>query len=235
MLEVRNLHVSIGGKQKLKDISLRAKPGELHVIMGPNGSGKTTLAMALMGHPKYSIDRGTIFLNGEDITRVPMYERARKGLFLSFQHPVEIDSLRYLTFLLEVLKKNGKNPDIDWIKRVFEKMGLSEEFLQRNVNSGFSGGEKKRAELAQMLLLSPKYAILDEPDTGVDVDSMKFIAGAINESLSRGTGIILITHYARILNEIGKGFHVHILAGGEIKAEGGPELAEKVETQGFGD
>ncbi len=235
MFEVKNLHVSIGETRKLRDINLNVKPGELHVIMGPNGSGKTTLAMALIGHPRYKIDTGKIILNGEDITGIPMHERTRKGLFLSFQHPVEIDSLRYLTFLLEALKKNGKSPDVEWIKRVFEKMGLSEEFLQRNVNSGFSGGEKKRAELAQMLLLSPKYAILDEPDTGVDVDSMKFIAGAINESLSRGTGIILITHYARILNEIGKGFHVHILAGGEIKAEGGPELAEKVEKQGFGE
>ncbi len=235
MFEVRNLSVSIEGVLKLNDINLKVKPGELHVIMGPNGSGKTTLAMSLMGHPRYKIVNGDIILNGENIKELPMYERTRKGLFMSFQHPVEIDSLRYLTFLLEVLKKNGKNPDIDWIKRVFEKMGLSEEFLNRNVNAGFSGGEKKRAELAQMLLLSPKYAILDEPDTGVDVDSMKFIAGAINEALSRGTGIVLITHYARILNEIGKGFFVHILAGGEIKAEGGPELAEKIEKQGFGE
>jgi len=235
MFEVKNLEVHIEDTPKLKGINLKVKPGELHVIMGPNGSGKTTLAMSLMGHPRYRVTNGEILLNGEKINELPMFERTRKGLFMSFQHPVEIDSLRYLTFLLEILKKNGKNPDIDWIKRVFEKMGLSEEFLQRNVNAGFSGGEKKRAELAQMLLLSPKYAILDEPDTGVDVDSMKYIAGAINESLSRGTGIILITHYARILNEIGKGFFVHILAGGEIKAEGGPELAEKIEKQGFGE
>lgn len=235
MLEVKDLEVKIEERVKLKNINIHVNPGELHVIMGPNGSGKTTLAMALIGHPRYRITKGEIYMDGEKLNELPIHERTRKGLFLSFQHPVEIESLRYLTFLLELLKKNGKNPDLDWIKRVFEKMGLNEDFLQRNVNAGFSGGEKKRAELAQMLLLSPKYAILDEPDTGVDVDSMKYIAGAINESLSRGTGIILITHYARILNEIGKGFFVHILAGGEIKAEGGSELAEKVEKQGFGE
>ena len=235
MFEAKDLDVSIEGLVKLKGINLEVNPGELHVIMGPNGSGKTTLAMTLMGHPKYKVESGDIVLDGKSIRDLPMYERAKLGVFMSFQHPVEIGSLRYLTFLLEVLRKNGKTPDIDWIKRIFNKMGLSEAFLNRNVNTGFSGGEKKRAELAQMLLLSPKYAILDEPDTGVDVDSMKFIGGAISESLSRGTGVILITHYARILNEIGKGFYVHIIADGEIKAEGGPELAKKVEEQGFGE
>ncbi len=235
MLEIKDLNVRIENQLKLKNISITVKSGEMHVLMGPNGSGKSTLSFALMGLPKYTVESGSILLDGKDITEKPAYERANMGMFLSYQNPIEIQSLQFISFLREVLKKRTGQIDDKLVKRIFNKLGLDDAFLSRDVNYNFSGGEKKRAEMAQMLLINPSYAILDEPDTGVDVDSMKYIAGAINEVAGRGTGIILITHYARILKEIGTDFFVHILVNGEIKAEGGPELAGHIEKHGFGD
>ncbi len=233
MLEIKGLSVSIDGKVKLKDINLKVGPGELHVLMGPNGSGKSTLAFSIMGSPRYEIIGGKILLDGEDITDLPMEERARRGLFLSYQNPPEIPMVTYRTFLLNALRIWGKEPEPERIAGIFRKLNLGDEFLTREVNKGFSGGERKRAEMAQMLLFNPKYAILDEPDTGVDVDSLKLIASTISDVLHRDIGVLLITHYARILSLLPSHFTVHVLVDGMIRAEGGPELAQRIEERGF--
>ncbi len=233
MLEIKGLSVSIDGKVKLKDINLKVAPGELHVLMGPNGSGKSTLAFSIMGSPRYEIIGGKILLDGEDITDLPMEERARRGLFLSYQNPPEIPMVTYRTFLLNALRIWGKEPEPERIAGIFRKLNLGDEFLTREVNKGFSGGERKRAEMAQMLLFNPKYAILDEPDTGVDVDSLKLIASTISDVLHRDIGVLLITHYARILSLLPSHFTVHVLVDGMIRAEGGPELAQRIEERGF--
>ncbi len=233
MLEIKGLSVAIDGKVKLKDINLKVGPGELHVLMGPNGSGKSTLAFSIMGSPRYEIIGGKILLDGEDITDLPMEERARRGLFLSYQNPPEIPMVTYRTFLLNALRIWGKEPEPERIAGIFRKLNLGDEFLTREVNKGFSGGERKRAEMAQMLLFNPKYAILDEPDTGVDVDSLKLIASTISDVLHRDIGVLLITHYARILSLLPSHFTVHVLVDGMIRAEGGPELAQRIEERGF--
>ncbi len=217
----------------IKGVDLTVKGGELHVIMGPNGSGKTTLSLGIMGSERYEVTEGKILLDGEDITHLPMEERALKGLFLAYQAPPEVKSVNFLTFLREGLKIRGKNGDDSIIKRAFARVGLDEEFLNRELYVGFSGGERKRGEMAQLLLFYPKFAILDEPDTGVDVDSLKLIAGTINEALEKGTGIILITHYARILELLPDYYHVHVLIGGQFRAHGGPDLAKSIEKSGF--
>ena len=217
----------------IKGVDLSVKSGELHVIMGPNGSGKTTLSLGIMGSERYEIVDGKIFLDGEDITNMPMEERALKGLFIAYQAPPEIRSVNFLTFLRESLKIRGKNGDDSIIKRAFARVGLDDDFLDRELYVGFSGGERKRGEMAQLLLFHPKFAILDEPDTGVDVDSMRLIAGTINEALEKGTGIVLITHYARILELLPDDYHVHVLIGGKFRAHGGPDLARSIEKSGF--
>jgi len=217
----------------VRGIDLTVKSGELHVIMGPNGSGKTTLSLGIMGSERYEIVDGRILLDGEDITDLPMEKRALKGLFIAYQAPPEVKSVNFLTFLREGLKIRGKNGDNSLIKRAFARVGLDEEFLERELYVGFSGGERKRGEMAQLLLFYPKFAILDEPDTGVDVDSLKLIAGTINEALEKGTGIVLITHYARILELLPDFYHVHVLIGGKFRAHGGPELAKSIEKSGF--
>ncbi len=233
MLEVKELSVAIDGQSKLRKINLNIAPGELHVLMGPNGSGKSTLAFSIIGSPRYEVLEGHITLDGEDITDLPMEERARKGLFLGYQNPPEIPMVTYRTFLMNALRIRGKEPEPERIKGIFQRLNLGEEFLAREVNKGFSGGERKRAEMAQMLLLNPKYAILDEPDTGVDVDSLKLIASTISDILQRDIGVLLITHYARILSLLPPHFTVHVLVDGEIRAEGGPELARRIEERGF--
>ncbi len=236
MLQIEKLTAAIAetGEIKLKNINLTIGPGELHVLMGPNGSGKSTLANTIMGSSQYKIVEGSINLNGEEINNLPTEERAKKSLFLSFQSPPEIPMVNYTKFLQAILEANGMEVDLNRIKGVLRKVGLSGEFISREVNKGFSGGERKRAEMAQMLLLKPSFAILDEPDSGVDVDSLKYIAGTINEILNRNAGVLLITHAAKILGHLPSNFKVHILVDGEIRASGGPELVEKIESEGFG-
>jgi len=237
-LVVENLHVEVEGKEVLKGVNLEVNRGEVHVLMGPNGSGKTTLSLALMGHPKYKITKGRILLEGEDITGLEPHERARKGLFLAFQNPIEISGVRLSTLLtLEANRVFGSSikPEetLSVIRDVAKRVGLSESLLNRNVFEGFSGGEKKRTEIAQMLLLKPKIAILDEPDSGVDVDGLKIIADNISKLLQEnGTGFLIITHYRRILEYV-KPTKVHVMYKGKITVSGGEELSAKIDREGY--
>ncbi len=237
MLKLDKLSVAIAetDELRLKNINLQIAPGELHVLMGPNGSGKSTLANTIMGSERYRVVSGKILLNGEEIQGLPPEERVKKGIFVTFQSPPEIPMVNYMKFLRTMLEANGLEADDKRIIGILEKVGLSPDFMERDVNKGFSGGERKRAEMAQLLLLKPAYAVLDEPDSGVDVDSLKYIAGTINEILNRNSGVLLITHSARILNQLPVDFRVHVLVDGEIRASGGPELIDKIETEGFGD
>ncbi len=234
-LEVRELSSRVveGKKEILENISFTLHSGELLVVMGPNGSGKTSLALTLIGSERYQITNGTIQLDGANLEDVPTEERARKGLFLAFQAPPEIRSVTFQNLLNDALKIRGIDEPRRVIGPVFERVGLSQDFLKREVYVGFSGGERKRGEMAQLLLFNPRYAILDEPDTGVDVDSMKLIASAIREALEKGVGILLITHYARILNLLPANYSVKILKNGAFVASGGPELAAQIESDGF--
>ncbi|MCQ4406769.1 MAG: Fe-S cluster assembly ATPase SufC [Sulfolobaceae archaeon] len=237
-LVVENLHVEVEGKEVLKGVNLEVNRGEVNVLMGPNGSGKTTLSLALMGHPKYKITKGRILLEGEDITGLEPHERARKGLFLAFQNPIEISGVRLSTLLtLEANRVFGSSikPEetLSVIRDVAKRVGLSESLLNRNVFEGFSGGEKKRTEIAQMLLLKPKIAILDEPDSGVDVDGLKIIADNISKLLQeKGTGFLIITHYRRILEYV-KPTKVHVMYKGKIVVSGGEELSAKIDREGY--
>lgn len=237
-LVVENLHVEVEGKEVLKGVNLEVNRGEVHVLMGPNGSGKTTLSLALMGHPKYKITKGRILLEGEDITGLEPHERARKGIFLAFQNPIEISGVRLSTLLaLEANRVFGSSikPEetLSVIRDVAKRVGLSESLLNRNVFEGFSGGEKKRTEIAQMLLLKPKIAILDEPDSGVDVDGLKIIADNISKLLQENnTGFLIITHYRRILEYV-KPTKVHVMYKGKIVVSGGEELSAKIDREGY--
>ncbi len=236
MLKIENLTVSIAetGDIRLKNINLSVGPGELHVLMGPNGSGKSTLANTIMGSERYKVEEGKILLNGEEIQNLPPEERAKKGIFVAFQSPPEIPMVNYMRFLRTVLEAHGLEVDDKRILGILQQVGLTPDFMERDVNKGFSGGEKKRAEMAQLLLLKPAFAVLDEPDSGVDIDSLKYIAGTINDILNRKSGVLLITHSAKILNQLPSNFTVHILVDGEIRAKGGPELINKIEKEGFG-
>jgi len=237
-LVVENLHVEVEGKEVLKGVNLEVNRGEVNVLMGPNGSGKTTLSLALMGHPKYKITKGRILLEGEDITGLEPHERARKGIFLAFQNPIEISGVRLSTLLaLEANRVFGSSikPEetLSVIRDVAKRVGLSESLLNRNVFEGFSGGEKKRTEIAQMLLLKPKIAILDEPDSGVDVDGLKIIADNISKLLQENnTGFLIITHYRRILEYV-KSTKVHVMYKGKIVVSGGEELSAKIDREGY--
>jgi len=236
MFQIKNLFVSIAdsGEERLKKINMEIKAGELHIVMGPNGSGKSTLAHSIAGSPRYNITKGKLLFEGEEIQSLKPEERARKGIFIGFQTPPEIPMVNYYNFLRIMLEVNGKDIDDNRIKGTFERCGLPPEFLEREVNKGFSGGERKRAEMAQLLLLNPKLAILDEPDTGVDVDSIKYITGTINDILSRNASVLLITHSTKILENVPENFTVHVLIDGQIKAKSGPELVKKIEEEGFG-
>lgn len=233
VVEKLSSRVVAENKDVLQDISFTLHPGELLVVMGPNGSGKTSLAMTLIGSQRYERRFGKIVVDGKDVSDIPTEERAKEGIFLAFQAPPEIRSVRFRNLLTDALKARGVEDPNRLISPVFERVGLPLEFLKREVYVGFSGGERKRGEMAQLLLMNPKYAILDEPDTGVDVDSMKLIASAIHEALSNGVGIILVTHYARILNLLPQEYSVKILKNGRFVASGGPELAQKIESEGF--
>jgi Fe-S cluster assembly ATP-binding protein len=246
-LEIKNLHTSIDGKEILTGLNLSVNKGEVHAIMGPNGSGKSTLANAIMGHPKYNIDSGDISVRGESILKLSTDLRARKGLFLGFQYPTEIPGVGYSHFLRNAYntlnKSLGEEQDREvfitvrefheYVKKNLDAVGLDPSFLSRYLNEGFSGGEKKRSEVMQMLVLKPNIAILDEPDSGLDIDSVKSVAEAINKLIDTGAGVIVITHYARILRYLKKLDYVHVVARGKIIKSGGKELAEELEAKGY--
>lgn len=236
-LKIDNLKISRDGKKIVRGVALEVKPGEVHALMGPNGSGKSTLANTLMGHPDYRVTEGSVFLDGEDITSAPVYERAKKGLFLSMQYPPEIPGVTVFNFLRMAVNatREKKLSVLAFRNLLREKMAelkMDEALSHRHLNAGFSGGEKKRAEILQMALLEPKYAVLDETDSGLDVDALKVVADGINRLSGPERGILLITHYSRILKHIRPDF-VHVLKDGKIVETGGPELAKRIENEGF--
>jgi Fe-S cluster assembly ATP-binding protein len=242
VLEVKDLHVSVeteqGTKQILKGVDLTVKQSEIHAIMGPNGSGKSTLAYSIAGHPKYHVESGSVLLDGAEVLTMSVDERARAGIFLAMQYPVEIPGVRMTDFLRTAKTAiDGEAPAIrSWIKEVNEAMKslrMDKSFGERNVNEGFSGGEKKRHEILQLELLKPKFAVLDETDSGLDVDALKIVSEGVNRAHeANDLGVLLITHYTRILRYIKPGF-VHVFVDGRIAEEGGPELAERLENEGY--
>jgi Fe-S cluster assembly ATP-binding protein len=241
-LIIKGLKASVDGKMILKGVDLEVKKGSVHAIMGPNGSGKSTLANTLMGHPRYRVEEGEVFFKDIDILSLKPHERALSGLFLAFQYPLEIQGVPLNRFLWGAVttkqKAKGsilfKNP-IDFgkgLEKSFKSLNLDWSFATRHVNVGFSGGEKKRAEIAQMLILNPEIAILDEIDSGLDVDSVKVVANAINSARNPSMGIMIITHYPRILNYL-RPDTVHVMAGGRIVRTGGADLADTIEREGY--
>ncbi len=243
-LEIKDLHVSVEGKEILRGIDLVVKGGEVHALMGPNGSGKSTLSLAVMGHPRYRVTGGQVLLDGLDLLALPVDERARKGLFLAFQYPAAIPGVSVANFLRTAINARRATPGIEkkndmpipqFRKLLGEKMKLLEvpdEFLKRSVNDGFSGGEKKRLETLQMHMFQPTMAILDETDSGLDIDALKTIAGGIEQSRGPELGILLITHYERILRYVQPDY-VHVLVEGRIVRTGGRELAAELERKGY--
>ncbi|MEM3373330.1 MAG: Fe-S cluster assembly ATPase SufC [Candidatus Anstonellales archaeon] len=239
-LEIEDLHVEVEGKEILKGLNLTVRTNEIHALMGPNGAGKSTLSYVIAGHPKYKIIKGDILLNGKSILDLSPDERAKKGIFLSFQYPLEVQGVSMLNFLRTaysrtVLNKETELEDIVKFKEIMAKkvkeLGFSEDFIDRYLNVGFSGGEKKRSEIVQMLVLNPKIAILDETDSGLDIDALKIVANAVNK-YKNNLGILIITHYYRILEHI-KPTHVHILLNGKIVKSGNVRLVKKLEALGY--
>ncbi|WP_062348561.1 Fe-S cluster assembly ATPase SufC [Herbidospora yilanensis] len=237
-LQIRDLHVSVGDKEILKGVDLTVSAGETHAIMGPNGSGKSTLAYAIAGHPKYTITSGSVTLDGDDLLDMSVDERARAGLFLAMQYPVEVPGVSVSNFLRSaVTAVQGEAPKLRQfakdLKTGMDALAIDSAFATRNVNEGFSGGEKKRHEILQLELLKPKVAVLDETDSGLDVDALRVVSEGVNRFRASGdTGVLLITHYTRILRYVKPDF-VHVFAAGRIVEEGGPELAEKLENEGY--
>jgi len=237
-LEIRDLHVTVADKEILRGVNLTVKAGETHAIMGPNGSGKSTLAYAIAGHPKYTVTNGSITLDGVDVLTMTVDERARAGLFLAMQYPVEVPGVSVANFLrTAVTAVRGEAPKLrDFTKELkgsMTELQMDPAFAQRNVNEGFSGGEKKRHEILQLELLKPKIAVLDETDSGLDVDALKVVSEGVNRFSAGGeTGVLLITHYTRILRYVKPDF-VHVFAGGKIVEQGGPELADLLESEGY--
>jgi len=236
MLEIKDLHVSSDNKEILKGVSLKIKPGEIHALMGPNGSGKSSLSLALMGHPRYKITSGSIKIDGKDITALTQDKRAKFGLFLAMQYPVAVPGVSVTNFLRSSLRNLKENvTPAEFVQTTREKMAdlkIDESFATRSINDGFSGGEKKKMEVLQLSVLKPKYAVLDETDSGLDVDALKLVAKGINNVAGPGIGILLITHYQRILRYIQPDF-VHILIDGKIVKSGGHKLAERIEEEGY--
>ena len=241
MLEIRNLTVSIGGNTVLKGINLKVQKGEVHAIMGPNGSGKSTLSNVLAGHPQYIVESGEVLFDGVDLLGMPAEERSRAGVFLCFQHPIEIPGVRMDQFMragYNAIHRSKGLEELDPIqfdKLLQQKAGIvnmEPSMLKRNVNDGFSGGEKKRNEILQMAMLEPRLSILDEPDSGLDVDSLRLVADGINQLRSPDRAVILITHYQRILNLVAPDV-VNVLMNGRIVRTGGMELAEEIEVSGY--
>jgi Fe-S cluster assembly ATP-binding protein len=241
-LEIRDLHVSVqaegGAKEILRGVDLTVRPGETHAIMGPNGSGKSTLAYSIAGHPKYQITSGTVTLDGEDVLAMTVDQRARAGLFLAMQYPVEVPGVSVSNFLRTARTAiDGEAPKLrTWVKDIKEAMShlaMDPAFAERDVNAGFSGGEKKRHEILQLELLDPRVAVLDETDSGLDIDALRVVAEGVNRFRAKGDrGVLLITHYTRVLRYIRPDF-VHVFVEGRIAEEGGPELAEKLEAEGY--
>ncbi|HET6825765.1 MAG TPA: Fe-S cluster assembly ATPase SufC [Amnibacterium sp.] len=241
-LTIADLHVSVetdqGTKQILRGVDLTINEGETHAVMGPNGSGKSTLAYTIAGHPKYHVESGSITLDGEDVLAMTVDQRARAGLFLAMQYPVEIPGVTVSNFLRTAKTAiDGEAPAIrGWVKDVRESMAalrIDQVFAERNVNEGFSGGEKKRHEILQLELLKPRFAVLDETDSGLDVDALKIVSEGVNRAKANtGLGVLLITHYTRILRYITPDF-VHVFVAGRVAEEGGPELAERLEDEGY--
>ncbi|MEA2488774.1 MAG: Fe-S cluster assembly ATP-binding protein [Acidobacteriota bacterium] len=241
MLEIKDLHAGIDGKEILKGLGLTINAGEVHAIMGPNGSGKSTLANVLAGRPRYEVTRGTVLFEGKDLLSVPPEERAREGVFLAMQYPVEIPGVNNIYFLkaaYNAIRKHRGEEELDameFLQLVREKMKvveLDESFMNRGVNEGFSGGEKKRNEIFQMAVLDPKLAILDETDSGLDIDALRIVATGVNALRSEAHAVLVITHYQRLLRYLVPDF-VHVLANGRIVKSGGKELAEQLEQQGY--
>ena len=242
MLQLKNLHVSVDGTEILKGIDLEIKPGEVHAIMGPNGSGKSTLAGVLSGRETYQVTGGELLFEGRDLLGMEPEERAREGVFLAFQYPVEIPGVSTANFLkaaLNAVRKHRGETELDameFLALVRDKMKLvemDESFLRRAVNEGFSGGEKKRNEILQMALLDPKLAILDETDSGLDIDALKIVSDGVNRLRDENRAMVVITHYQRLLNYIVPDF-VHVLSQGRIAHSGGRELAHELEEKGYG-
>src|SRR3954466_8307263 len=241
-LEIRDLHVSVdveqGTKEILRGVDLTVRSGETHAIMGPNGSGKSTLAYAIAGHPKYVVTRGSVTLDGQDVLAMTVDERARAGLFLAMQYPVEVPGVSMANFLRSAATAvRGEAPKLrTWVKEVkgaMSDLDIDPDFAERSVNEGFSGGEKKRHEVLQLSLLKPKFAVLDETDSGLDVDALRVVAKGVNDYKAQSdVGILLITHYTRILRYIAPD-RVHVFVNGRVAASGGPELAEELEENGY--
>lgn len=236
IIEMKDLHVSAHDKPILKGLNLIIRPGEVHALMGPNGSGKSTLSNAIAGHPGYKIEKGDILVNGKSIIGLSPDERARAGLFLAFQHPVEIPGVTFNTLLFTQYKNALPGASLaefqNALAKSLESVGLTTEFVGRAVNAGLSGGEKKRAEILQMLITRPAFAILDEIDSGLDIDSLKTIARAVNQLRSPSFGALVITHYNRILEHLRPDF-VHVLIDGKIVVSGGQELSQTLEQKGY--
>lgn len=237
LLSIKDLYVSVEGKEILKGVDLTINPGEIHALMGRNGSGKSTLSYALMGHPKYEVTGGEVLYKGEDLLSLATDQRARKGLLLAFQYPVAIPGVSVSNFLRAAVKAaRGKVVPVKEfrkeLKEVMTRLGVANDFLSRYVNDGFSGGEKKRLEIMQLSMLKPSLSVLDETDSGLDIDALKTVAEGVNALVSPDSAILLITHYQRILNYVKPDF-VHVFQDGKIVASGGPEMSTKLEEQGY--
>jgi Fe-S cluster assembly ATP-binding protein len=242
-LEVKNLHVGIDGKEILKGLDLTVEQGKIHAIMGPNGTGKSTLAYALMGHPSYQVTEGQVIFNGQNLLELEPDERSRLGIFLAFQYPVAIPGVTVANFLRTAInaRRRALNPEDKGmpipefrklLKAKMELLQMDQNFAGRYLNEGFSGGEKKRAEILQMATLEPQIAILDETDSGLDIDALRIVADGVNALMSRDLGVLVITHYQRLLNYI-KPDYVHVMLDGRIVESGGPELALHLEDKGY--
>jgi len=237
LLDIDNIHVEVEGKEIVRGITLKIFPGETHAIMGPNGSGKSSLANALMGHPTYQITRGKASLGGQDMLELTADKRSRAGLFLAFQYPMAIPGVTVANFLRAAIKaRRGPEADMSDFRKLFKKemdaLSIDHSFATRYLNDGFSGGEKKRVEILQMAMLQPTVALLDETDSGLDIDALKTVSEGINHFQSDSTGILMVTHYQRLLNYV-KPQHVHVMINGQLVKSGGPELALKLEERGY--
>lgn len=239
VLEVKDLHVTVEGKEILKGVNLKMSTGEIHAIMGPNGTGKSTLSSTIMGDPAYKITKGDILLNGKSIIDLPVDERARMGLFLAMQYPQEIPGVTNAEFVKSTINarrpKDDPIPLMDFIKRLdetLETLDMSEEMADRYLNEGFSGGEKKRNEIMQMMMIRPEFAILDEIDSGLDIDALKVVSRGVNQMRGDNFGSLIITHYQRLLNYIVPDY-VHVMMDGQLVKTGGPDLAIRLEKEGY--
>ncbi len=238
LLDVQNLEASVAGKPILRGVSLTIRGGEVHALMGPNGSGKSTLSNVLMGHPDYEVTGGTVRLAGEDLLSLAPEERARRGLFLAFQYPVAIPGVTTVQFLkacLEAIRGREATKAAVFLRELRENarfLEMDESFLNRPINEGFSGGEKKRMEILQMLMLKPRMVVLDETDSGLDIDALKIVARGVQRLEGPDVGVLIITHYERILTHLPPD-HVHILVDGRIARSGGPDLVRELETRGY--